>query len=192
MKQKQLKQWLVLATVGLALACTAQASLLGLSGAFTNGSISFTYDGKLLQDGWAIRVYETSSSTVDFSYSKLENFVGDTVVVVYDHPVPSLDSVTIAGIELNMTDNSFVYSVLFDTALPTGGSGSYLLLDTVALNVGAHNPQATYTPGHEIPYIGDVAFSGQTWQSMPVPEPATLSLLGLGSLAMLVRRKWRK
>ncbi|HOU21336.1 MAG TPA: PEP-CTERM sorting domain-containing protein, partial [Kiritimatiellia bacterium] len=73
-----------------------------------------------------------------------------------------------------------------DNAVPANSS-SYLVLDTEARNVGAYDPQVSYTPGRAIPAAGLIQFNGQTWQA--IPEPATLGLLGLGTLVMALRRK---
>jgi hypothetical protein len=40
--------------------------------------------------------------------------------------------------------------------------------------------------------INSLSFTGTVQQSTQIPEPATLSLLGLGALAMVLRRKLRK
>ena len=188
-----MKKWIITASVVLIMVCASQASLIGMQGTFVTGSASFTYDGKTFQDGWAIRTYQSASATVGFDISILASYLDSTTVRVWN--TPPVTFVDIVPKSMSFTDNSFIYSVLFDSATPTAGSGNYLLLDTTARNVGAvnaPNPPAAYTPGHEIPFSGTVQFEGQEWQPMAVPEPATMGLLGLGALALALRRKLRK
>lgn len=96
--------------------------------------------------------------------------------------------VGISATSMNIANNAYIYPVLFDNADPAS-STSYLLLETVAQNVGTYDPQVAYTPGNGIPSGSAtlVAFSGQTWQA--IPEPGTLGLLGIGALAAFRRRR---
>lgn len=190
-----MKKWILTIAAVMGWATVSFASLLIISGTIEEGTGVFTYDGKTFQDGWAIRMYQSPSATVNFSPAILNNHLAETTIVVYTNPdwppIPPPSYVAIYSKDLSFPDNIFIYSVLFDTALPTSSGGHYLLLDTVARNVGAYNPPnppEPYTPSHNIPYAGWVQFEGQTWQ--PIPEPATLGLLGLGTLALALRRRF--
>ena len=184
-----MKKFILSVAAAMTMVVSSQASLVGLGGMFVDGSSSFTYDGKLFQDGWAIQVYSSPSSVVDFNFSLSALY--QTTVNVNSGALPFENFVNIDSVAMDLPNNSYIYSVLFDNAVPAN-SMSYLLLDTVALDVGAHDPQAAYTPGNPIPTSGTVQFNGQAWQPMAVPEPATMGLLGLGGLALVLRRKMRK
>ena len=185
-----MKKSIFAAALVLGMVCGSQASLIGVNGIFSDSSGSFTYDGLEFQNGWIIRLYQTTSSTVDFSVETMDSFHSSTTV---DANVgDAYVMITASGALPAFTDNSFVYSVLFNTAVAPTTGDRYLLLDTVAHNVGAYDPIVWYTPGHDIPYSGNVTFNGQTWQDIPaVPEPATMGLLGLGALVLALRRKTR-
>ena len=185
-----MKKWIVSVAALWVSVCALQASLIGITGTISATTGSFSYGGLEFQDSWIIRLYETTSSTVDFSIGIMDSFVASTDIEVV--PDPDGYAIITSSGPFTFTDNSFVYSVLFNTAIAPTTGDSYLLLDTVARDVGANNPQVWYTPGNEIPYSGSVAFNGQTWQPVSVPEPATLSLFGLGALALTFRRKLRK
>lgn len=183
-----MNKWFSGLAVVLALAGAAQASLIGLEGVFADGSSTFSYDGKTFEDGWAIQVYQSPSATINFDITLSALY--QTSVNVSTGTFPWENSVTISTVSMNVTDGSYIYPVLFDNAVPAN-STSYLVLDTAARNVGAYDPQVSYTPGRTIPATENtVQFSGQTWQ--PIPEPATMGLLGLGALAMVLRRKLGK
>ena len=173
----------------LSMAWVSPAALIGLEGTFADGSSTFTYDGRTFQDNWAILVYESASSTIDFSFALSSLY--QTAVDIGSGSLPFENFVIIATISMNLTDNIYIYPVLFDNAVPANSS-NYLLLDTVARNVGEYTEQVSYTPGNAIPAAGAVQFNGQAWQPTAIPEPATLGLLGLGAVALVGRRRRRK
>jgi len=183
-RRNKINKWIGGLALVLAMAGAAQASLIGLEGVFANESSTFEYDGKTFQNGWAIQVYESSSSTINFDITLSSLY--QTSVSVSSGALPFENYVKISEIEMNLPNNSYIYPVLFDNAVPANSS-SYLVLDTEARNVGAYDPQVSYTPGRAIPAAGLIQFNGQTWQA--IPEPATLGLLGLGTLVMALRRK---
>ena len=182
-----MNKWIGGLAVVLALAGAAQASLIGLEGVFVDGSSTFNYDGKTFQDGWAIQVYQSSSATINFDITLSALY--QTTVNVSSGAMPWENSVSIQPVSMTLANDSYIYPVLFDNAVPAN-STSDLVLETAARNVGSYDPQVSYTPGHAIPASTTVQFGGQSWQ--PIPEPATMGLLGLGALAMALRRKLGK
>lgn len=72
------------------------------------------------------------------------------------------------------------------TANPSGSSVNLRLLATMTATGGNWGFTGAGTTGHSL------AINGSTKEATAVPEPATMSLLGLGALAMVIRRKLRK
>ena len=71
---------------------------------------------------------------------------------------------------------------------PTWTTGDTLnLVPTKATNVSGGNVAATGRTD-----LKELKINGSVTESSSVPEPATMSLLGLGALAMVIRRKLRK
>ena len=61
-----MKKWMTAVAALWISVCASPASLIGITGTFSETSGSFSYGGLEFQDAWIIRLYQTSSSTVDF------------------------------------------------------------------------------------------------------------------------------
>ena len=99
-----------------------------------------------------------------------------------------LDSGNATYEDLNWNTAGYVYQRLYENPVQAGAwyyQGGLEALDT-SYEVG--NPsQKSYLEGDPMTTSG-----AQPNQQVPIPEPATMSLLGLGALAMVMRRRLRK
>ena len=64
-----MKKWFATVALAASMAVSAHASLIGLAGNFVEGSSTFTYDGKLLQNGWAVGIFQSATSEINFDIS---------------------------------------------------------------------------------------------------------------------------
>lgn len=87
-------------------------------------------------------------------------------------------------VNLDWSTAGFVYQRVFE-GTPALGS-RYYDTATIPLNTAYAGP-----PGSPDPFFIDTANAGVQANKV-IPEPATMSLLGLGALAMVLRRKIRK
>lgn len=82
-------------------------------------------------------------------------------------------------------------SVADEVAVGTIGSGANtLFLRSTGGQVAT--PTATPATGGSARLLGTMTMGGDIQSTAAIPEPATMSLLGLGALAMVLRRKLRK
>ena len=102
-------------------------------------------------------------------------------------PVPPTPFYALNGFNFNADEGAFVTMVLYngptDDGLPSSGETGWKLVS---------NP-TTLTTGLDAPPTSDITFdfTGSTW--VPVPEPATVGLFGLGALsAWIIRRNKMK
>ena len=89
-----------------------------------------------------------------------------------------------AYIDYGWSTAGSVYQRIFE-GTPAMGS-LYYDSELLALNLGYTSDMGTSTP---IQDFGVGSFDGGVQAGQPIPEPATMSLLGLGALAMAIRRR---
>ena len=145
----------------------------GVNNMNTGGGFEFTY---LMDDGYT----GITGATVDFSANG--STTGPKQLDWY-------------------VDNSFVSSISRTTSSTTAYSaqlgdlpGTATVKMLANVDAGAVKDGATFGSGGSLNMRSDVVFNGTPVEGTPgqVPEPATMSLLGLGALAMALRRKLRK
>jgi hypothetical protein len=87
--------------------------------------------------------------------------------------------------------------VINESATANNTSASWDITDTTGETVGLRYFASPTAAGGSWGFRGisggnSIVINGTTQLAAPVPEPATMSLLGLGALAMVLRRKIRK
>ena len=109
-----------------------------------------------------------STSNVFFGYDSVNNYIWDPT----SHTLTKEEGADHAGL-------AWVYGRLYGSNLGPGGTGQIYELDPATfLSIGG--PVATMPAGVN---IGDLA------TAVPVPEPVTFCLLGIGSIVLLQKRR---
>lgn len=139
--------------------------------------------------------------------SKTENNVAITDVIASDDPTATVDNLAEYGYldDYNNTYRNITMFKIDDVAITSGGLYSAIFQLTsdnqvfYALTpVFTDASLFTYAGGNGVPdeVCFDLTTENNKLRSLgtlsPVPEPATMALLGLGGLAMVIRRKLRK
>jgi hypothetical protein len=83
-----------------------------------------------------------------------------------------------------------------DVDYSTAAYAHYGVVDTLTAGVNYEVHTVASDPAGTLSFLGIYSeFNGApsitSWQLTPIPEPAAFSLLGLGSLAVLMVRRWR-
>ena len=186
----------------LAIAAVAQANVWNINwyitGAFSPNDTEGDFSTQLLDDydvTWSL----INGSTGDIIYS-MSSVRGDGMIgfddtdnggafAIYDESLMAADATYYLGsTDLTTAQNVYQYIYATDGVQAWEWKSSSVSVTPVSEATGAPvDIDADAVIGRQ-----GVADANTYWQQAAVPEPATMSLLGLGALAMALRRKLRK
>ena len=147
----------------------------------TTGAISYGSDEVL-----SSRLWEKGSDAITITDKTATSSPSPAITMDVDYATPIGDAIYVNP---NYTKSAGgIYAAVFQYM--ADGTVYFAMTD---LNTGI-NWANEMSAADEVNFDmeGDVAISKELGKVVQVPEPATMSLLGLGALAMVIRRKLRK
>ena len=211
---------LMIALAIVAIASVAQAELLSTWGTFTGGNtavtavnssaanyaqvtwsdlsrggdamgVQTTAAGNFAANNWTGTGYFYLTATVASGYQIANADIRYTVNGTTTGPGTMAWSLNGTTLNAGHAITSVSGGVAYTDTIPTMAAGvNSLTFD----HVGTLNQAGTaaFASGGGIRLLTAVTVNGDIQSTTPVPEPATMGLLGLGALAMILRRKMSK
>ncbi len=150
----------------------------------------------LLSGEWTLIDSMTASAgdeTIGWTYGTKSGTYDATL-----YPVPGSGTTYFGSTELDSAQTVYQYIFIDGPAAQEGETGKYAWLSdgyTVTPVAESEATMAAIDLGSstEIAHpLSSGQYSNAAWKPVTIPEPATMSLLGLGALAMVLRRRIRR
>lgn len=157
-------------------------------------------DGAAVNASWDKETGELSYDGVTLLSRRLWNAPGDAITVTDEYPASTPSEqlkmdLDIAGIaegstvyKSDFTGTGGIYAAVFQYIGDEKGGAIFCAMTEVNNEINWNNTKDAPSPVHFTDDMTSLSLLGY----YGVPEPATMSLLGLGALAMVLRRKLRK